>query len=128
MGQFPNPEQTWKAGQSGNPNGAPKGKHISTWIQEMLNDEEFERLVPDKIEGYRLEKDAPIKAIIKTGILRAEAGDQRWADWIAKYGWGTKVTHASDPDNPINPPADKTLVDDFIEALKDATAKQAKSD
>lgn len=33
----------WKPGQSGNPNGKPKGtKHLATWIRGLLEDETFE--------------------------------------------------------------------------------------
>lgn len=102
----------------------PKGAiHLSTHIQNMLNDEEFERLIPDQIEGYRKEKGAPIKAIIKTAMIRAEAGDQKWADWLAKYGYGQKLVHSNDPESPITNPAEKSLVDAFIENLKNESGQ-----
>lgn len=128
MGQFPNPDTQFKKGQPGGP-GKPKGtKHISTWIQDMLNDEEFEMLIPDKVEGWRKEKGAPIKAIVRTALIKAQSGDQKWADWLAKYGYGQKVVHANDTENPLTNPADKSLVDAFIENLKNDTSKQTKPD
>lgn len=39
-----------------------------------------------------------------------------------------KLSLANDTENPLTVPADKTLVDTFIEALKNATTKQTKSD
>lgn len=92
MGKFPNPDTQFKPGKSGNPNGVPKGtKHISTWIQELLNDEKFEARILDSSLRLIDYKGAPIKAIIGVAMQKALAGDQRWADWLAKYGYGTKV-------------------------------------
>lgn len=83
-------------------NGAPKGtKHIATWIKDMLNDEEFETLLTHPIKGYVEFKGAPLKAIIETAIKRAIAGDYRWADWLAKHGYGTKIIHDVDEDAPL---------------------------
>lgn len=85
----------WKKGQSGNPAGpAPGFKHISTHIQEMLNDEGFETLLADATKGYVEYKGAPIKAIIAVAMHRAlhdkEKG-QQWAEWLAKYGYGSTL-------------------------------------
>lgn len=93
----PNPlpppeEHRWKPGQSGNPKGKPKGaKHLSTWIQELLNDEEFEARLLDAKVGYKDYKGAPIKAIIGVAITKAVNGDTRWAEWLAKHGYGTNL-------------------------------------
>lgn len=130
MGTFPNPDTQFKPGQSGNPNGLPKGtKHISTWIQEMLNDETFDNVIEDQ-NGKRVEfKGAPLKAIIMTAVVKANKGDNRWADWLAKYGYGTKVQLSNDPENPINSdPVSKTLLDAFLENVKADVNKQARSD
>lgn len=89
----PNPtpppeEHRFKPGQSGNPKGAPKGtKHLSTHIQEMLNDENFEL----KLKDGTLLKERPIKAIIKTAVAKSISGDNRWAEWLAKHGYGEKI-------------------------------------
>lgn len=88
----PNPPlenlKPFKPGQSGNPNGAPKGtKHLSTHIQEMLNDESFEL----KLKDGTLLKERPIDAIIKTAVAKSISGDNRWAEWLAKHGYGEKL-------------------------------------
>lgn len=80
----------FEPGVSGNVNGKPKGtKHLSTWIQEMMNDESF---TGDYVEGYQLKKHkgAPVKAIVRVAALKSLGGDTKWADWLAKYGYGTK--------------------------------------
>lgn len=128
MGQFPNPDTQFKPGNPGGP-GAPKGtKHISTWIQEMLNDEEFTMLLADPREGYKEHKGPPIKAIVRVATIRAAQGEKESREWLAKYGYGQKLVHSNDPDSPMPAPADKTLVDAFIEKLKDDTANKAKPD
>lgn len=81
----------WKPGQSGNPLGKPKGtKHLSTWIQDMLTDEDYVCLVR---RGYEIEeyKGAPIKAIIAAQIQLAITGNQKAFEALAKYGYGSKV-------------------------------------
>jgi hypothetical protein len=78
----------WQPGISGNPSGKPKGtKHISTWVQELLESEDFEC----QFVNGTLFRGAPIKAIIQTAIIRAIMGDMRALDLLAKYGYGTKV-------------------------------------
>ena len=127
MGQFPNPDTQFKPGQSGNPKGVPKGtKHLSTWIQEMLNDPQFSMLLPDPKEGFKEHKGAPLKAIVKVAVIRAAQGEKESREWLAKYGYGTKLIHANDTENPITIPADKSVVDAFIEAMKNVD--QAKPD
>jgi hypothetical protein len=91
---MPNPENLtpWKPGQSGNPAGAKKGaKHISTHIREMLNDEEFTMWLSDPRDGFKEYKGAPMKAIIKTALIKAAAGEKDAREWIAKYGYGQKL-------------------------------------
>jgi len=87
----------FKPGQSGNPAGKPKGtKSLSTWIKEMLNDENFEALLPDAREGYKEFKGRAVEAIIKTAMVRALAGEKESREWLAKYGYGTKIDVTSD--------------------------------
>lgn len=77
----------WQPGQSGNPSGKPKGtKHLSSWIQELMEDEEFIH----KVKGGKTKKEVPIKAIVTTLILKAIDGDTKAFDLLAKYGYGTK--------------------------------------
>jgi len=69
---------------------AKKGKkHINTWIQELLEDEEFTAKI--RI-GYELQdfKGAPIKAIVKAQMIKAVEGDTKAFDALAKYGWPSK--------------------------------------
>lgn len=82
----------FKKGQSGNPAGPKPGyKHISTWIQDMLNDENFETLLSDPKVGYIEFKGAPLRAIIQTALRKAIGGDTRWAEWLAKHGYGESL-------------------------------------
>ena len=90
----PNPDQSglekgkWKPGQSGNPAGKPKGtKHLSTYIQEALTDENFEL----KLKDGSILKEMPIKAIIKTAVAKSVSGDTRAMEWLAKHGYGEKL-------------------------------------
>lgn len=73
----------------------PKGsKHLSTWIQELLNDEGFEIGMLDSNRGYILYKGAPIKAIVGVAIQRALNDPKdgiKWATWLATFGYGRKV-------------------------------------
>lgn len=79
-------------GQVLNPNGRPKGsKNLSTWIKDLLNDENFETPMLDSKQGVITYKGAPIKAIISVAIHRAihdEKNGVKWAEWLGKYGYG----------------------------------------
>lgn len=111
----------FQPGVSGNPAGKPKGaKHLSTHIQEMMADDSF---TGDYIEGYKLKKHkgAPVKAIVRVAALKALAGDTKWAEWLAKYGYGTKLELANNPDNPITHPIDMDMVTQFMMMAKDQT-------
>lgn len=78
----------WQPGQSGNPAGKPKGtKHLSTWIQEMMEDDNFTR----KLANGRSKKEAPVKAIVTTLMNKALDGDMKAFDLLAKYGYGTRL-------------------------------------
>lgn len=119
---FPNEDTQFKPGQSGNPAGKPKGaKHLSTHIQEMLNDDDFVMLLPDPREGYKENKGAPLKAIIKVAVIRAAQGEKESREWLAKYGYGAKLTLANDEENPISAPVDPTLTNKWTEFLKENT-------
>jgi len=92
---MPNPEnlKPWPKGVSGNPKGAPKGsKHISTWIKEIMEDEDFQfELLTAEGKKELSFKGAPVKAIINVAIQKALGGDHRWAEWLGKHGYGTKI-------------------------------------
>jgi hypothetical protein len=87
----------FQPGQSGNPAGAkPGSRHISYWIQKGLESEmEFEDIKGHKYKGM------PIEAIVQVAIKRSREGDQKWADWLAKYGYAQKVQLGNDPENPL---------------------------
>lgn len=108
----------FQPGQSGNLAGKPKGaKHLSTHIQDMLNDEAFEVYLQHPTKGYEPFKGAPIKAIVKTALTKAAAGDDKAREWLAKYGYGQKfeLEHSGEINNGI---ADPTVAADFAEYLK----------
>lgn len=90
-GQSGNPSTQFKPGQSGNPNGVPKGtKHINTWVQELMEDEEFEAQIR---EGYEIKtyKGAPVKAIVKAQIRKAIDGDTMAYKALVDSGWAKKT-------------------------------------
>lgn len=105
---MPHPENLIpaKKGEIRNPNGKPKGtRHVSTWIQQLLNDETFTAQVMD---GYKITeyKGAPIKAIIQAQIrLSMSSKDEnvriKATDLLMKHGWGTKQVISGDPDSPL---------------------------
>lgn len=100
----------------------PKGaKHLSTWIQEMMNDESFEANLLDAKKGIIEYKGAPIKAIIQVVLVKAVNGDPKAWDWLGKYGFGTKLELANNPDNPITGTLDPTLAADFAAYMKNKT-------
>ena len=77
------------AAEMGAKGGAAKkgSKHISTHIQEMLNDPNFEL----KLKDGTILKGRPIDAIIKTAIAKGVSGDMRAFDMLGKYGYGQKI-------------------------------------
>lgn len=75
-------------GEVRNPKGKPKGTiHLSTHIQNMLNDENFEL----KLKDGTLLKEMPVKAIIKTAIAKSLSGDTRAMEILFKHGYGEKL-------------------------------------
>lgn len=100
-GQSGNPSTQFKPGESGNPSGVPKGtKQISTWINQLLNDEKFVTTIRDGLE-IKEYKGAPIQAIVQAHIRLALNGDVRAADMLFKHGGVQKVQLGNDPDNPL---------------------------
>lgn len=81
-------------------NGAKGGKaktgtlHLSTRIQQMMSDDSFEQ----KLKDGTILKGAPIEAILKVAIAKARTGDVKFMDWLAKYGYGTKIDLTSNGD------------------------------
>ncbi len=84
-------ETQFKPGQSGNPTGPKPGyKHINTWVQELVEDEEFVAVIR---EGMQLKeyKGVPIKAMIRAQIILAINGDTNAFNALSKAGWSQKT-------------------------------------
>lgn len=115
---FPNKETQFQPGESGNPLGRPKGRlSLSTYIQDLLNDEDFETYLEHPTKGFVEFKGAPIKAIVMTATQKAATGDEKAREWLAKYGYGQKfeVEHSGEVATGI---ADPQLAKDFAEYLR----------
>lgn len=64
----------------------PKGAiHLSTMIQNMLN----EPIDPENVNPKEKTK-TQMQAIISVAMMKAYNGDNKWAEWLAKYGYGQK--------------------------------------
>lgn len=97
-------ENAAEAGARGGRN--KKGsKHLSTYIQEALTDENFEL----KLKDGSILKEMPIKAIIKTAVAKSVSGDTRAMEWLAKHGYGNLVRIE------VDDPLDKLLTKFGIE-------------
>lgn len=108
----------FQKGQSGNPDGKPKGAiHLSTHIQNMLNDPDFELYLEDRTEGWKKFDGPPVKAIMAVAVRKAAAGDDKAREWLAKYGYGQKfeLEHSGEVTTGV---ADPELAKSFAEYLK----------
>lgn len=92
MGEFPNKSTQFKPGNPGGP-GRPKGSiDLATRIRNMLDDPDFTTTFV--VKGKKVEfKGNPAEAIIRTAVLKSMGGDTKWAEWLAKHGYGTKQIH-----------------------------------
>lgn len=85
-------------GQSGNPNGRPKGrKNLSTIVKDLLEDDEFNwDILPTKAKDFGKSVGNPWKAIVFVAVARALSGDVRPMEWLRKSGYGDKLDIMSD--------------------------------
>jgi hypothetical protein len=89
MGSFPNKEAQFKKGNPGGP-GVPKGtRHLSTVIQELMDDDNFEL----KLKDGSVLKGRPSKHLTRVMYALAVSGNTKAAEWIAKHGYGIKQVH-----------------------------------
>lgn len=95
---------------------AKKGKkHINTWIQEFMEDEDFEANVLDAKKGYVEYKGAPVKAIVGVAITKAVNGDLKAMEWLAKYGWSQKFeTDVTSLGESVSQPLDQNILTQFL--------------
>ena len=101
---------------------AKKGsKHISTHIQEMLNDPDFEL----KMKDGTILTGRPMAAIIKTAIAKAVSGDMRAFDMLGKYGYGSKLDITTDGESLNTGHDDLKLI---AEVIKDANRNREPND
>lgn len=121
-GQSGNPATQFKPGESGNPTGPKPGyKHLSTWIQEIMNDEEF--TLENFMANGKTFKGAPVRAITTVAVMQALQGEQKWADWLGKYGYGTTSNiNQNINDTTVRTP-DPELAKNFADYLKSKDTK-----
>lgn len=123
---FPNKATQFKPGESGNPDGKPKGtKHLQTYIQELMNDEDFEAILTTP-KGQIEFKGAPAIAIIKTAMHRAlydkDKGSQ-YMDWLAKHGWKQQLDITTNDKDLPTPIYNGESVKEFTEFLKNKSVE-----
>lgn len=115
---FPNPDTQFQPGQSGNPAGKPKGvRMLSSVIQEMMDDDTFEF----EVQGGGKLQNKPSKQIVAVMVKLSNKGNIKAADWLAKYGYGTKVDVTTNGQSIQTPVADPALAAEFLEYMKGKT-------
>jgi hypothetical protein len=98
-------EHNFKPGQSGNPNGRPKGSiSLQERVRRLLEDEEnLPEPVVSMIRAQCGSDKRAIDAVFIVGLLQALQGDKQWAQFITERGWGKvpDVIEGGDPEKPI---------------------------
>lgn len=89
---FPHDGKKFKSGQSGNPDGKPKGSiHLSTLIQELQEvDWELTNL-KNKDELKKRYGKRGWNALVHVAFSKAMSGDVKAMEWLAKHGYGEKL-------------------------------------
>lgn len=92
------PEQhKFKPGQSGNPNGRPKGsKNLATLIRELENEDFDWKHVPIKNKDAVMQMGSPFRAIVMVALGQAISGDKAAREWLRKAGYGDRLDVTSD--------------------------------
>lgn len=114
-----------RASDAGTKGGTNKkgSKHINTWIQNLLQDEDF----ATKIRiGYEITdfKGAPIEAIIKAQMIKAIEGDTKAFDSLAKYGWAAKAElDLTSNGETVGQPIDENLLTQFLMNIQENTKR-----
>ena len=88
----------FKPGQSGNPNGVPKGtKHLKTIIQDIGHNIDWDKTtLKDKAAMKERYGNNAWKALTYVAFTKAMAGDTKAMDWLAKNGYGTNLDITSE--------------------------------
>ena len=83
----------FKPGQSGNPDGKPKGTpSLGTTIRNILNDIEWDKTtLKNKEQLKQLYGNNGAKAVVYVAFTKAMAGDAKAMEWLAKNGYGLNV-------------------------------------
>lgn len=81
----------FKPGQSGNPNGRPKGsKNLSSIVRELENEEFDWSVLPTRVAALKV-CGSPWRAIVYIALVEACLGDMRAAEWLRKAAYGNNV-------------------------------------
>lgn len=111
-----------RASEAGKKSSKLGKKHINTWVQELLHDDEFEAWISDPRQGVREFKGAPITAIIKAQIIKAVNGDTKAYDSLVKSGWVQKQEIDQQISGQLDTsPANPEMVEAFTRFLKGDT-------
>lgn len=91
--------QHWAPGESGNPNGRPRGtKSWSTVIRDLLDDPEIADAMLKKKPGWwdKLPNKNAHEAIAMAMAIKATSGDTKAATWLRKTAYGDKIDLTTD--------------------------------
>lgn len=99
-------------------------KHLTTWVQELLEDEDFEADLLDSKKGLISFKGAPISAIIQVARHKAVNGDLKAMELLLKYGWSQKIEQdITSNGETVAQPVDMDMLSQFMLTVKDGTKR-----